>query len=118
MLRNTQLPIDLSFRPRPQSDFFVMSETEKHIETISKQGSKGLEHIEQVDTTDSLGRTQLGHDATELRGYWQSFRFIGSLVAVVVTANTLFLGYSIPVSTWDRSEMKSSSHTLILLRSI
>lgn len=31
-------------------------------------------------------------------GYWRSFRFLGTLAAIVLMANTLFIGYSMPVS--------------------
>lgn len=31
-------------------------------------------------------------------GYWRSFRFLGTLATIVLMANTLFIGYSMPVS--------------------
>ncbi|CAK7204997.1 hypothetical protein SEUCBS139899_007760 [Sporothrix eucalyptigena] len=36
-------------------------------------------------------------DATPA-GYWTSFRFLGSVVAIVLLANNLFIGYSMPAS--------------------
>jgi hypothetical protein len=30
-------------------------------------------------------------------GYWRSYRFIGSLVAIVLLANGLYIGYVMPV---------------------
>ena len=30
-------------------------------------------------------------------GYWTSFRFLGSIAAITLLANNLFIGYSMPV---------------------
>lgn len=32
------------------------------------------------------------------KGYWYSYRFVGSMAAIVLLANNLFIGYSMPVS--------------------
>lgn len=43
------------------------------------------------------------------KGYWYSYRFIGSMTAIVLLANNLFIGYAMPVSS--RSLSQSKKHT-------
>lgn len=43
----------------------------------------------------------VGHDENETgvpKGYWYSFRFLGSLVAIILLANGLFIGYAMAVN--------------------
>ncbi len=50
-----------------------------------------------VDTDSvSPGSDGLEHQATVV--YWKSFRFLGSLVAIMLMANSLFIGYAMPVN--------------------
>jgi hypothetical protein len=32
-------------------------------------------------------------------GYWRSYRFLGTVLAIILLANSLFIGYVMPVST-------------------
>ncbi|KIW93878.1 uncharacterized protein Z519_05193 [Cladophialophora bantiana CBS 173.52] len=57
-----------------------------------------LEHLEKVDSKDSLHRNDLGQDATTLRGYWASPRLLGSILASFLLANSIYIGYAMPVS--------------------
>lgn len=34
-------------------------------------------------------------------GYWRSFRFIGSILAIILLANGLFIGYVMPVNSLE-----------------
>lgn len=54
--------------------------------------------LERVDSNDSLHRNIVGEDAHHLHGYWGSPRLIGSLVAAVLLANSLYIGYGMPVN--------------------
>lgn len=49
-----------------------------------------------------LENTTTVHDDEEYYsvppGYWFSYQFIGSAVAIVLLANSLFIGYAMPVS--------------------
>lgn len=38
----------------------------------------------------------LEHEGTVI--YWKSFRFLGSLFSIMLMANSLFIGYSMPVN--------------------
>jgi MFS family permease len=55
-------------------------------------------HLEWVASNDSLHRNELGHDAGELQGYWGSPGLIGSLTAGVLLANSIYIGYALPVN--------------------
>ncbi|KAF4470300.1 siderophore iron transporter [Fusarium albosuccineum] len=37
-------------------------------------------------------------DFTVPRGYWYSYRFVGSMLAIMLLANNLFIGYSMPAN--------------------
>ena len=51
------------------------------------------------DQQSTTTRTPPDQDETAVpKGYWYSYRFIGSVVAIVLLANNLFIGYSMPVS--------------------
>lgn len=54
---------------------------------------------EHIYDEDSMHRNVVGQDASELQGYWKSYRFLGSLLAIVLMANSLFIGYAMPVRT-------------------
>ncbi|KEF58693.1 uncharacterized protein A1O9_06619 [Exophiala aquamarina CBS 119918] len=57
-----------------------------------------MEHLDRIISKDSLHRNELGHDATELENYWASPRLIGSLAATFLLANSIFIGYAMPVN--------------------
>lgn len=43
----------------------------------------------------------LDYDHENVRaGYWRSWRFIGSVTAIVLMANSLYFGYILPVSVF------------------
>lgn len=50
------------------------------------------EHTEVSDAT-SAGDQSLSEDV----GYWYSLRFIGTLLGIMLLANSLFIGYAMPV---------------------
>jgi MFS family permease len=68
------------------------------ISTMDKQETVALEHLEKVDSKDSQHRNDVGEDATALQGYWGSPRLIGSLLASVLLANSIYIGYGMPVN--------------------
>lgn len=57
-----------------------------------------LEHLAKVNSQDSLHRNELGQDAEELRTYWRSPRLVGSIIAAFLLANSIYIGYSMPVN--------------------
>lgn len=59
---------------------------------------KDAAHLERVVSEDSMERNNQGKDAEELQGYWKSYRFIGSLLAIAFMGNSLFVGYAMPVN--------------------
>ncbi len=70
-------------------------------DTDGKQEQVALEQLERVDSRDSKDsqhRNDLGQDATDLHSYWGSPRLIGSLAAAVLLANSIYIGYALPVS--------------------
>ena len=42
--------------------------------------------------------TNAAEDVQPEQHYWLSFRFLGSLLAIVLLGNSLFVGYSMPVN--------------------
>ena len=58
----------------------------------------GLEHLEKVNSKDSLHRNELGQDAANLQSYWSSPRLLGSILASFLLANSIYIGYALPVS--------------------
>ena len=60
---------------------------------------KEISHLEQTDSQDDAHhRNIVGQDAKELQGYWASWRLIGSMLAIALMGNSLFVGYAMPVS--------------------
>lgn len=57
-----------------------------------------MEEVRRVNSQDSLRRNELGHDSTDLKGYWASPRLIGSIAATFLLANSAFISYAMPVS--------------------
>lgn len=57
-----------------------------------------LDHLEKVDSKDSLHRNELGQDAANLQSYWSSPRLLGSILASFLLANSIYIGYALPVS--------------------
>ena len=55
-------------------------------------------HSEHEESEDSMHRINHGQDAQELQGYWKTYRFLGSLIAIALMANSLFIGYAMPVN--------------------
>ncbi len=51
-----------------------------------------------VETVEFSPTVVLADEYSDVpRGYWTSFRFLGSVAAIVLLANNLFIGYSMPV---------------------
>lgn len=53
-----------------------------------------VEHREGASLANSVAEDESGVPP----GYWYSYRFLGSLTAIILLANNLFIGYSMPVS--------------------
>lgn len=52
--------------------------------------------LQQAETFEDSPNEDDSNDVPS--GYWRSYRFIGSLLAIVLLANGLFIGYVMPVS--------------------
>lgn len=61
-------------------------------------------HLEKVASTEAEHRNELGQDAVDLEGYWGSWPFIGSISAIILMANSLFVGYAMPVGRPHRND--------------
>ena len=67
--------------------------------TTTMVHEKDVNHLEKVDSQDSEEHLNVvGHDAEALKGYWASWRLVGSMLAIALMANSLFVGYAMPVS--------------------
>ena len=69
--------------------------------TTSKQEDISLEtieNLERVDSKDSDHRNIVGEDADHLQSYWGSPRLVGSLFAAILLANSIYIGYGMPVN--------------------
>ncbi|EON69199.1 hypothetical protein W97_08558 [Coniosporium apollinis CBS 100218] len=67
---------------------------------MSEEKQQHDSHLEVVETTLSNDSDLIdnGHSASELKGYWSSMGLIGSVAAIVLMANSLFVGYAMPVN--------------------
>jgi hypothetical protein len=65
------------------------------LEHINQQTTTGA-GLEQAETVENVANTDDSNDVPS--GYWKSYRFLGSLIAIVLLANGLFIGYVMPVS--------------------
>lgn len=55
-------------------------------------------HNGQAEHTEVPGITSTGNEPLpENTGYWFSPRFIGTLLGIMLLANSLFIGYAMPV---------------------
>jgi hypothetical protein len=54
-----------------------------------------------IDYVDDLNQSPAVHtDLNEVpSGYWRSYQFLGTVVAIILLANSLFIGYVMPVCT-------------------
>ncbi len=75
----------------------VQSET---IEDMAKTTVDKQEEftLETVDSKDSQRRNNVGEDANLLQSYWSSPRLVGSVIGVILLANSLYIGYAMPVN--------------------
>lgn len=62
---------------------------ENVLEASDKEKSQGDDFF--------AGIVENEHDSEVPPGYWTSFEFLGSCVAIVLLANCLFIGYLMPV---------------------
>ena len=75
-----------------------MSEA-KAMDTTTMVHEKDFNHLEKADSQESgEHRNVVGQDAEELKGYWASWRLVGSMLAIALMGNSLFVGYAMPVS--------------------
>jgi hypothetical protein len=64
---------------------------------IEFEKEPNLEHLEAITTNrDAFNPLEEEEDALP-PGYFKSYKFIGSMIAIVLLANSLFIGYSMPV---------------------
>lgn len=56
-------------------------------------GQPQAEHNEDLAVVTGAGDESSPEDGS----YWLSFRFIGSLIGIMLLANSLFIGYAMPV---------------------
>ena len=56
--------------------------------------------MERVDTVDTVAESAIGGDYHDLpKGYYRSPQFLGSFIGVILLAQSLYLGYVLPVSS-------------------
>lgn len=67
-------------------------------DTTGKHEEPAVDHLERIDSQDSQRRNVVGEDANHLQSYWKSPRLIGSLLATIFLANSLYIGYGMPVN--------------------
>jgi hypothetical protein len=75
-----------------------MSEVMDSAENKHEAQHHEMEQLGMVHSKDSLHRNELGHDATDLQNYWASPRLIGSIAAAFLLANSIYIGYALPVN--------------------
>lgn len=75
-----------------------MSNPKIDAETTQESEHHEIQEPEKVNSEDSLHRNELGQDANDLKNYWASPRLIGSMTATFLLANSIFIGYAMPVS--------------------
>jgi hypothetical protein len=79
----------------PSSTFIMSQEKATHADHIDNTGA--TVSTQPADTSSlAVVDDGLEHEGTVV--YWKSFRFIGSLAAITLMANSLFIGYSMPVN--------------------
>jgi len=63
--------------------------------TVSQEHEKSsIHHVESTDESPDVHT-----DADEVpSGYWLSFKFLGTVLAIILLANSLFIGYVMPVN--------------------
>lgn len=76
----------------------IMSKTITDTDNKQEAEHHEMEQLGKVNSQDSLHRRELGRDATDLKGYWKSPRLIGSIAATFLLANSIFIGYAMPVN--------------------
>lgn len=64
--------------------------------TDEKETLEQIEHEHREDQSTVMDSSD--DDFQVPKGYWYSYRFIGSMIGIVLLANNLFIGYSMPVS--------------------
>jgi hypothetical protein len=85
--------------PTSSPSFSLPTMSETKIEGDKMVSETDVDHLEKTASYDSVyHRNVLSQDAAELKGYWSSWRLIGSVAAITMMANSLFLSYSLPVS--------------------
>ncbi|OAA57978.1 siderophore iron transporter [Niveomyces insectorum RCEF 264] len=72
-----------------------MTKTNSVDAAMEKADSEGAV-IETHETSN--GAAFIDNDADVPAGYWRSYRFLGSVLAIVLLANNLFIGYSMPAN--------------------
>lgn len=67
----------------------------EHVENVSSNLVSSSESTQ--DPSSLVDVTANKHDSSVPQGYWTSFRFPRSCIAIVLLANCLFIGYAMPV---------------------
>ena len=73
-----------------------MSEEKVHQADHIDNSSAAMSTPPADSTSVSVAGDGLEHEGTIV--YWKSFRFLGSLFSIMLMANSLFIGYSMPVN--------------------
>lgn len=76
-----------------------MSETKDSLASVGPQShDKEAIHMEDVGPEYPTRRMHDDQESADLGAYWKSYRLLGSLLAIVLLGNNLFIGYSMPVT--------------------
>lgn len=58
---------------------------------------KDTSHMERIDPDNAIHSDTVPEGSRDLSGYWTSWRLIGSVLAIALMGNSLFVGYAMPV---------------------
>ena len=63
-----------------------------------------------TDQNEVLSDSSVADDDTGVpKGYWTSYRFLGSMVAILLLANNDFIAYAMPVSMNNRTGLYNTT---------
>jgi hypothetical protein len=69
-----------------------------------------IEHVDTLDQPAAAVHTDLDEIDS---GYWRSYKFLGTVLAIILLANSLFIGYVMPVSTIRHIEHEQASNLTV-----
>ena len=76
------------------------------MEAKEVMASTEIERVPTTQTIDTVAESAIGGDYHDLpKGYYRSAKFIGSFIGVILMAQSLYVGYVLPVrSTFQSSD--------------